>query len=212
MSSLIDFLWTGRLGPLAEGQTAQEVRDLLGEPEDVSGRGSPQLWKYGSLQVSFFRTSRDEMPFVVSIALYFRDDEESPPAGLGLTGWYPQVGCTYEEVRDQLEARGIAVGGGVTSGENKHLIVGPGVRITFQDDRLDSVQYHSHREPSHKQLSISIPRELLESIRQEARLLGISPSSLCSTWVEERARSVPVKVNVIVKPDGQGRAARDRPA
>jgi hypothetical protein len=190
VATLDEFLTTGRLGPLAEGQSAQEVRDLLGEPEDVSGRGSPELWKYGALQVGFFRTSRDEMPFVASLALYFRLADEALPEQLGLTGWYPQIGCTYEQVRDHLRAVGIGSGGGVASGPDKSLLVGPGVRITFRKDIIDSIQFYSYREPSHKQLTISIPRAVLERIRLEARASGVSASSLCSKWVEERAETL----------------------
>jgi hypothetical protein len=190
MISVDEFLETSRLGQLVEGRTTHEVRDLLGEPEGVSGRGWPQLWKYGSIQLGFHRTTRDEIPFLTSIALYFRVPDEAPPEALKFSGWYPAIGCSYDEFRAHLDEVGIRVYGGVASGPRKHLIVGPGVRITFDEDVLDSIQHTAKREPDRKQLLISVPREALDSIRLEARARGISPSSLCSNWVEERVEAL----------------------
>jgi hypothetical protein len=168
----------------------QEVRDLLGEPEATSGRGLPGLWRYGPLEIGFFRSSRDEMPFVASISLYFRNSDEALPETLGVAGWFPPVGSPYVELRSRLDQAGIPVVGGVTAGPTKHLVVGPGVRITFDADLLHSIQYYAKREPPFKQLSISIPREDLDLIRREARSRSVSVSSLCSTWVRERAREL----------------------
>ena len=192
MTSFDEFLDTGRLGQVAEGRTTQEVRDLLGEPDYAPKLGSPQLWKYGSLQLGFFRTSTDESPFLVSIGLYFRTSEESLPKALGATGWFPAVGCTYDEFRAHLDQASLKVVGGVTVGPQKHLVLGPGVRVNFDDDVLDSIQYASKREPSRKQITISVPRDLLASIRSEARSLGVSASTLCSQWIEERAKAATV--------------------
>ncbi len=190
MTSIDEFLKTGRLGQFGEGRTTHEIRDFLGEPEASSRSAWPRLWKYGSMQLGFHRTSRDEVPFLVSIALYFRAPDEAPPKALGLTDWYPPVGCSYDEVRRHLDEVGIKALGGVTAGPDKHLIVGPGVRITFDDDRIDSIQHSAKRESDRKQLWISIPRDALDAIRTEARTRGISTSDLCSRWVEERAISL----------------------
>jgi hypothetical protein len=109
MVTFDEFLQTGRLGELVEGQTSVEVRGLLGEPEGVSGRGWPQLWKFGSLQVGFFREARDELSYLTSIALYFRVPEESPPESLGISGWYPPIGCSYDDFRQHLDEVGVPV-------------------------------------------------------------------------------------------------------
>jgi hypothetical protein len=190
MSTIDDFLGHGRLGPLAEGQTTDDVRALLGDPEATTGPKWPQIWKYGPLQLTFHRDSRDEAPHLVSIALYFRHPEESLPTALGTEGWYPPAGCTFASFEQHLREVGIGVEGGVTTGPDKHLVVGRGVRVTFDEDRLDSIHYTSRREPTRKQLTVSIPRDVLDAIRSEARARGISIAALCSGWIEERAGSL----------------------
>jgi hypothetical protein len=162
-----------------------EVGDVFGEADKSSGSAWPRLWKYGPVQLGFFKTSREEVPFLVSIGLYFRDPE-AMPRGLTFSGWYPPEGCPYSTFRDHLDEVGIAVIGGVTSGPRKHLIVGPGVRVTFDDDTLDSIQYTAKREPARKQFLVSVPRETLDSIRLEARARGVSVADLCSQWIEEK--------------------------
>ena len=190
MNTIDDLLKTGRLGRLGEGMTTTEVREWLGDPEGTGGTGWPQLWKYGSLQLGYHRTSPDEMPFLVSIAVDFRSEEESPPAALSLSGWYPRHGCTYAEFRHHLDEAGINVVGGVTSGPRKHLVVGPGIRITFDADLLDSLQHTSKREPERKPFLVSARRENLDRIRTEARSLGISVTTLCSRWIDAHAEQL----------------------
>jgi hypothetical protein len=50
--SLIVFAATGNLGELHRGLTQDRVRELLGEPDDVS-LPPAEVWRYGSLEVSF---------------------------------------------------------------------------------------------------------------------------------------------------------------
>jgi hypothetical protein len=191
VTALAEFLRESHLGAIREGLTTEDVRQLLGEPDGISRGGWPQLWKYGSMQLGFHRTHRDEVPFLVSIALDFRVEGERPPESLGLSGWYPAAGLTYEEFRNYLNQEEIGVFGGVFSGPRQHLVVGPGVRITFVDNVLDSIQYTAKREPAGKQRLISVDRGLDERIR-----FGVSPSELCARWVEERARALGETVGI----------------
>jgi len=190
MGSIDEFLRTGRLGQIAEGLTTSQARELLGDPEAFNSRGWPQLWKYGSLQLGFHRTSPDEMPFLISTALYFHTTDQSPPTVLNLTGWKPSPACEYAQFQTHLDDVGIGVSGGVLSGARKHLVVGPGVRVTFVDDVLDSIQYHAKREPERKQFLVTARRENFDRIRAEARARGISVSTLCSEWIDDQARGL----------------------
>ncbi len=190
MNTIDEFLKTGRLGRLGKGITTEEVREWLGDPEGTSGKGWPQLWKYGSLQLGFHRASSDEVPSLISIGLYFRVEDQSPPEALALTGWAPRHGCTFTDFEHHLDEAGIATSGGVISETHKHLIVGPGVRVTFEDDVLDSIQHTARREPERKQLTVSVRRQNLDRIRAEARARGISVSTLCSEWIDDQARGL----------------------
>lgn len=186
-NTLDDFMRTGCLGNLAEGMTSREIQESLGEAEGISGPGWPRLWKYGALQLGLHRMSPDELPFLTSIALYFRIEEELPPESLSLSGWYPHPGCTFEEFRRHLDEVGIAVFGGVTAGPRKHLVIGPGIRVTFDEDILDSIQHTAKREPERKQFWVSARRRNFDRIRAEARARGISVATLCSRWIDEQA-------------------------
>ena len=47
-----------------------------------------------------------------------------------------------------------------------------------------------HREPEFKQVTVTIPRGDLETIKREAAASGVSVSRLCSRWIAERASNL----------------------
>jgi hypothetical protein len=190
MPTLIDFLNSGQLGDLHCELPKEDVRDLLGEPQAVSSRGNPEIWKYGSLELTFYRTSTAERAWLSSIAIHFDSDSLSLPASVGLTGWLPTSETTLNEFRRYLDCSGVQVSGGVVSGPDKHLVLSSGVHITFDEDRLFSVGYTLRREPEFKQITVAIPLRELSAIQQEAAAAGVSVSKLCARWIMERATNL----------------------
>jgi SmpA / OmlA family len=190
MPSFVEFLKTGQLEKLHCGMSKDEVRDLLGEPEAVSSQGNPQIWKYGSLELTFYRSSEAESPWLVSIDIQFHSHAIGLPGSEELNGWLPTGETTFEEFRGFLDNAAIRVDGGVTSGPHQHLVLGSGVRITFDEGRLYSASYTLRREPEFKQITVAIPRRELKAIQQQAAASGVSVSKLCSRWIMERASSL----------------------
>src|SRR4051794_25040408 len=93
---------SGRLGPIVDGMSKDDVRGLLGDPEDVSVPKNPEIWKYGALQLGFYRSPYAEEPVLTSINLYFHDPALAIPDRLGLTGWQPTSESTIESFRDYI--------------------------------------------------------------------------------------------------------------
>src|SRR5271157_3600927 len=178
MPSFVEFLKTGQLEKLHCEMSKDEVRELLGEPEAVSPQGNPQIWKYGSLELTFYRSSEAESPWLVSIVIHFHSHTINLPGFQGLASWWPTGETTFEEFRDFLVHSATRVDGGVASGPHQHLVLASGVRYTLR------------REPELKQITISIPRRDLKAIQQEAAASGVSVSKLCSRWILERASSL----------------------
>ncbi len=190
MPSFVEFLKTGQLEKLHCGMSQAQVRDLLREPDAVSSQKHPRIWKYGSLELSFYQLPDGASPFLISISLYFHTPGSRPPDFVELIDWSPSHETTFEEFRDFLVHSAIRVDGGVASGPHQHLVLASGVRVTFDEGRLYSVGYTLRREPEMKQVTITIPRRDLKAIQQEAAASGVSVSKLCSRWILERASSL----------------------
>jgi hypothetical protein len=189
MVSFDEFLRTGQIGPLAVGMTRDAVRDLVGDPDDTSISKSPEIWKYGPIEVSYYRTPDGSEPFLASILYHFDGTSPTPPP-LSPSGWRPTHETSVEDFRAHLKEIEIPVVGGVDSGPNQHLVLGSSLRVTFEDGRLASVGYTAKREPEFKQLSLSLRKEDFDQIQREAKTRGISASALCSRWISEHAMSL----------------------
>lgn len=191
MTSFVEFLKTGRLGPVSVGMARDDVRMALGEPRDVSVNRFPRIWKYGPLQLTFYKSTDESEPFLASIVLHFYSDPmEHLPEGLALTDWGERGPIDYSEFRDYLTVHGISVVGGVTAGPRKHLVLPSAVRVSFDEDQLYSVGYDLKREPEVKQLTVKVRRKDLEAIQKWARGLGMSAPDLCSQWIRERVSTL----------------------
>ncbi len=191
MASLVEFLRSGRFGPLATGMSRNTVRDLLGEPTDHSLRTSPEIGKYGSLQLGFSRRSDGGEPVLASIHLAFQTPDLDLPEALEIDeDWVPSGETSRDECRSHLDSVGIPIIGGVATGPDQHFILKSSVRVTFDRGRLHHISYTARREPDNKQLSVTIPKADLEAIGREARARGVSVSALCSQWIVERVSSL----------------------
>jgi hypothetical protein len=78
-ASLIEFAATGALGELRPGLTEDEVRELLGEPDDVS-LPPAEVWLYGSVEVSF----REGAVVLIAVELATPNAPGGVPAALGV--------------------------------------------------------------------------------------------------------------------------------
>jgi hypothetical protein len=190
MASIDEFLQTGRLGAIAIGMSKDDVRGRLGEPDDVSVKKNPEIWKYGALQLTFYRGSHVEGPVLSGIGLYFHDPTASLPDPLGLTGWRPSGETTIEAFRERLTGFDPIDQGDAPSSQHLGIPSNPGLRIAFDDEgRLYGI-FQSRKGPEGKQLTLFLPKDLLEAIRKEASGHGISISDLCARWIQEKAESL----------------------
>jgi len=190
MATLKEFLTTGRLGEIAPGVSKDSVRQLLGEPEDVSGQRNPELWKYGALQLGFHQCRGEKQPALAFIGLYFKAAGAGIPNALAWTGWLPPPGTSFKAFQDWLADAGLNDSAAlkVTGDANEYLIMHSGVRITFDDGNLHSIQYTAQRTPERRQLSVSLPTDLWDRIREEAAQQRVSMAELCSRWIRDHVR------------------------
>jgi hypothetical protein len=186
MASLIEFLKTGRFGPITCGMSLNDVRAVLGEPDDYSIQKNPLIYNYGPLSLSFYRSPEDPYPSLVSITLYGIEPEDELPTKLSLSGWVPAIDTTIQEFRQYLDAEGLSIGGGVLLGHDQHFVLESSVRVTCDGDRLHSISFSDKREPDFKQLSVRIRRDDLDLIQRWAKSRHISASALCSEWIREK--------------------------
>jgi hypothetical protein len=190
MATLVEFLKTGRLDGISVGISRDEVRALLGEPEDVSTNKFPQTWKYGPLQLAFYKSADGSNPLLASISMCFHEPEQRFPEAIKIDGWLPDPETTFDAFRTFLDANHVRVIGGVTSGPDKHLVLESAVRVTFDEDLIDSIGYSAKREPETKQLTVKVRREDLELIQKWAKGRGVSASDLCSEWIKDQVSNL----------------------
>jgi len=186
MSTLDEFLATGHLGEIVTGMSKEDVRRVLGDPLDVSVKKNPEIWKYGALQLTFYRDSQEDHSSLVLIGLHFAQDNHRLPAPVTLTDWSSKAEMGPEDFRKRLLEVGIPVHSDVSSSDAEHLVLSSAVRVTFSEGRLHSIQYSSEKKSDLKQLSISVPVSDLELIRKEAAARKMSVTALCSQWIREQ--------------------------
>jgi hypothetical protein len=187
MSTLESILVDGRLGPIALGFAEDSVRDVLGEPDDVSLKSSPKILRYGSLELAFFRGEMENLPALKSIHVYF-DRPEPLPAQVMLDGWWPSNETSPAEFRRQLETLGIPLHGSIHGEMDHHLATNTGARITFDGDRLQSIHRSSPRSET-RQITVAVPKDEVEIIGQLAKQSNLSVSALCSRWISEQVNA-----------------------
>jgi len=197
LNTLEDFLISGRLGQITAGITMESVRRILGEPQDESTSNNPKTWKYGGLQLGFYRSKGEPEALLSFIGVYFREPAGPLPESLSMTGWLPNSNTGIDEFRAFLEEAGPPIYGEPISSTllspDVHNLPGfqlnfpSGVRASFEDRKLHSIQFAAKRQAEVKQLTITIPKADWEMIRQQALALNVSVPSLFARWVSEQA-------------------------
>jgi len=97
---LLEFLKSGHFGSIHLGMLRQDVEKLIGEPQDLSIRDHPRVWKYGRLQLG------EDENRLISIALYF-----NTPGPIWKTcsvvGWQPDSTISIEDFQQILAECGL---------------------------------------------------------------------------------------------------------
>jgi len=97
--SLVAFLKTGALPQLEMKATKNYVRSKLGDPDDVSIKKKPEIWKYGSVQLSFWAG------VLAGVSIYF-DSERSFPECLQVESLFEEK-LAYEEFETYARSNGV---------------------------------------------------------------------------------------------------------
>lgn len=191
MPSLVEFLKTGYLGDLRGGLSEDQVHDILGPPESTARSRSKIIWKYGSLQLVFYRSEPEGVRRLITIGLYPRGASLDLPAPVKLEDWSPDAGMTSEDFRQFIEQAAPELMDTASRIPADHMMeLRSSARVGFDEGRLHSISFTMFREPGFEQVTVSVPHADLEAIRHEAAAMGISVSKLCSRWIAERAASL----------------------
>ena len=186
MSSIDQFLKTGRLGWLGPSMDRQAVRTLLGEPDETSRGKRFELWKYGALQIGFHRDSAGGKPVLTTLHVDCRDPEETLPERLGLTGPMPSTSWSIEQFRPYLDERNPEGSPTLDATESGPVRLASGVEVNFDEGRLDGIHYHFPVVIERKQLTLFLKTDALDVIREESIRRGMPIAELCALLIEER--------------------------
>lgn len=101
MSSIMEFINTGKLDFLILGISKGYIEGVLGKPDDISISKKPVIIKYGALQLSFYWDKVKNDTVLNSIHLYFDDSKNVLPQKLDLKGWMPNNRTCQKELLEQ---------------------------------------------------------------------------------------------------------------
>jgi len=192
MPSFDEFLKSGQVGELSIGMTRESVQHILGPPDDTSVKKRPEVWKYGSCELSFHRISDGLSGILDSIQYYYHTQqvEHRSHTKLTFTGWSPSSSTTIGEFLNYLGQINMNPVGGVLAGPSPRLILESSARISYEWGQLWSVSFSDPKESKQKQISVSIPVDQFLALQAEAKSRGLSASSLCSLWISDHVLSL----------------------
>jgi hypothetical protein len=187
MATLKHFLQTGELGPLRPGMSEADVVEVLGPPSDESVARHPKILKYGGLQLTFVRDPGAQSMRLEHVGLYYRQPVEPIPGPARPADFNGTPETTLSEVRDFLARMGVQEYEVDESEDASYLILPSGVRFTFDGQKLWSINFVSRRPaPNAKQISVSLPTDTWNRLRQRARASDRSVAELCAEWIKQR--------------------------
>lgn len=143
MASLEHLIRTGQFEDLAFGLSLEEVRERIGDPDDVSISSKPLIWKYGGVELAFFREKAAPSFALDSISIHLRKDG---PAFIRTECFSGLAGMDEADFRRYLN--GLAHVEKVISGDEyfaRQLVLDTGVRAAFEDGRLVNLFADRHR-------------------------------------------------------------------
>ncbi|AFZ22680.1 hypothetical protein Cylst_0317 [Cylindrospermum stagnale PCC 7417] len=136
-TTLKDFLQSGKLGSVSCDISRDQVCQYLGECEDCTEKAKPEIWKYGSLQLAFWKG------ILKFIGIYFEANKLPLPEALCIQGYMPSEETKIDDFKEYLLKEGLDFHQDpVLSFDNQTcLVVDIGVNIIFVNDKLYSIQY-----------------------------------------------------------------------
>jgi hypothetical protein len=181
--SFADFLRSGRLGPITIGASQNEIVSEFGEPMDVLLQKNPQILRYGPIEFGLMREKGTTSAHLKSIAFRF-SCAESLPGRIQFRDHIPSCGDTEEVVRAHLADIGESVFASAGAEDRRYLVTDSGVRMSFVGGRLHSAHF-AGKEPAERpaQVSVSLPPNEIQPIRNEAQKRGKSVSQLTAGYV-----------------------------
>jgi len=136
--SLAKFILKGLLGSIGLGTLLDEVRQLIGEPEDFGrGVGKVKIERYfnGGLEISYLNH------MVVLIAVYLRRGVLSNGAMIQLNKDFPVgVDGREKEFLTWLDQEGVVYQVYGADEQSSSWKLGSGAVVTFVDGNMDSIQ------------------------------------------------------------------------
>jgi hypothetical protein len=133
MTSLVEFMASGTIGPVRLGLSQSEVTRFWGEAPDVS-RGRPRIVRYGPVEVTFIDG------LVGLLAIYTRHRTHPGPLALD---WDVDESTTAEALRRRIDELGLRyerVPALCFDTQEALRIADSGVVAIFDRNRLDSLQ------------------------------------------------------------------------
>lgn len=109
MTTILDFLKNGKLGPVSLGDTKDKVEAILGKPDDTSISRKPQVLKYGCIQLSFYWDKELKASSLNSIHLYFDNKNIVFPASLCMEGWIPNNQIKHYDFLERCKESEISI-------------------------------------------------------------------------------------------------------
>jgi len=195
MDTLIGLLCAGELDGIALGASKNTVMAKLGSPDDVSVQKNPEILKYGSLELTFYRSKRD----TPATLQYFRIDFRTNPClpeRLSWIGWRPGSSVSVDEFTTYLQGRTEAIERQFTVSEDRTIEDRAQVRLEFDSGAFVLFQnkylaYVGMKGPSTsknlRQVTVLLADEVVQNIREKAVERQVSVSALCAEWIAERA-------------------------
>ena len=169
MATMREFLSTGHLGDVMIGITAERAQQILGAPDTRSVRRDPvEILRYGALELVFRRVPKTIDSRLVAIALYLGNSNRSIPVPTRFADWLPSIDTTEQQVREFLAGAGI-VPHSTVAGESFHLVLPSGAQIVFADGKLHSFHFKRKVSERREQISVSLPTETVNRLRQSAK-------------------------------------------
>jgi hypothetical protein len=164
-----EFVSTGHLGDIMIGITADRAQQVLGAPDARSARHDPvEILRYGALELVFRRVPKTTDSRLVAIALYLGDQDRLIPEPARFADWLPAADTTEQQFREFLAGVGIAPRS-TAAGESSHLVLPSGAQIVFADGKLHSIHFKRNVSDRRRQISVSLPAETVDRLRQSAK-------------------------------------------
>jgi|SRR5579884_711217 len=188
MTSMREFLQTGRLGEVQPGLGPQQVTERLGPPEDQSVKRRPvQLFRYGAVEFAFMVVPGTADSRMVAVAIYFQDPDRAIPPPLRPTDWVPTGATTEQEFREFLEKSAIEAHAS-SEGEQAYLTLDSGASIVFTEGRLHSIHFRRREKKAHrKQMTVSLSEDTVKILQHRARDEGVSVHDLIERMIRAGA-------------------------